>query len=145
MFTSIPPPLIIESGGIPMLVHHLPELPYLGKKRYTPYLVYWLYTIGSYKKNTHFPEICSRDYSKRFPLQWRIQGGGRIGRAPLFFRPIFVFLADFCYFRARHRGIWIPGPPPLFTDPGSASAPIPRKWVNLQIFFFFFHSIYLSK
>ena len=48
--------------------------------------------------------------------------GGRIGRGPPFFRPIFVFLADFCYFRARHRGIWIPGPPPpLFTDPGSAS------------------------
>ena len=54
-------------------------------------------------------------------------GGCRIGRGPPppnppFFRPIFVFLADFCYFRARHRGIWIPGPsfsqildPPLRT------------------------------
>ena len=57
--------------------------------------------------------------------QWRIQGGGGPNRPrPPFFWPIFVFLADFCYYWARHRGIWIPGPPPppLFTDPGSASA-----------------------
>ena len=57
-------------------------------------------------------------------------GGAESAAAPPLFRPIFVFLADFCYFRARHRGIWIAGlqqqqklspPPPLFTDPGSAS------------------------
>ena len=48
--------------------------------------------------------------------------GGRIGRGPPpFFRPIFVFFADFCYFRARHRGIWIPGPPP----------PFHRSWIRL--------------
>ena len=61
------------------------------------------------------------------PNQWRIQGGGgaESAAAPLFSAD-FCFLADFCYFRARHRGIWIPRrpppPPPLFTDPGSASA-----------------------
>ena len=54
--------------------------------------------------------------------QWRIQGGGaNRPRSPLFSAD-FCFLADFFYFRARHQRIWIPGPPPpLFTDPGSAS------------------------
>ena len=56
------------------------------------------------------------------PLQWRIQGGPNRPRPPPpFSADFFFFLADFCYFRARHRGIWIPGHP-LFTDPGSASA-----------------------
>ena len=33
-------------------------------------------------------------------------------RPPFFLGRFFFFFADFCYFRARHRGIWIPGPPP---------------------------------
>ena len=46
--------------------------------------------------------------------QWRIRGGESAAAPPPppFFWPIFVFLADFFFsFRARHRGIWIPGPP----------------------------------
>ena len=52
--------------------------------------------------------------------------GGRIGRGPPFFWPIFVFLEDFFYFRARHRGIWIPGPPfSQILDP-------PLKWYHIS-------------
>ena len=44
--------------------------------------------------------------------QWRIEGVAELAAAPPpFFRLIFVFLADFFFFRAEHRGIWIPGPP----------------------------------
>ena len=58
-------------------------------------------------------------------MQWRIQGGGgRIGRGP----PPPLFSADFCFFwpiLADFRGAeWrnLDSRPPLFTDPGSATA-----------------------
>ena len=51
-------------------------------------------------------------------------GGGRIGRGPPFFRPIFVFLAYFGRFSgAESRNLDSRPPPPLFTDPGSATVP----------------------
>ena len=54
-------------------------------------------------------------------------GGGGANRPrpppPPFFGRFLFFLADFCYFRARHRGIWIPPPPP----------PFHRSWIRLWV------------
>ena len=57
------------------------------------------------------------------------RGGAESAAAPPpLFRPIFFFGADFCYFRARHRGIWIPGPPfSQILDPPLVR-PFPKKW-----------------
>ena len=55
----------------------------------------------------------TRDCSWTITLSGGSRGWPNRPRPPL-------FLADFCYFHARHRGIWIPGPPPFH-----------RSWIRL--------------
>ena len=72
-------------------------------------------------------------------------GGRRISRGPPLFSANICFLADFFLFRARHRGIWIPAPPPppfsQILDPPLRRIPSDHL---LCVFDFFFSTQFCS-
>ena len=81
-----------------------------------PSLAFWVKTIG-FDRRVRTQDLSfksTKPFSSEHHHPVADPGGGGPNRPrPPFFRPIFVvFFADFCYFRARHRGIWIPAPPP---------------------------------